>query len=38
LLFDATRPGVDFEVLGEIENVEVIAEGRGVRIKRFLRR
>jgi len=29
---------VAFELLGEIENVEVIAEGRGVRIKRFLRR
>jgi hypothetical protein len=29
---------VGFEVLGEIENVEVIAEGRGVRIRRFLRR
>jgi len=29
---------VDFEVLGEIANIEVIAEGRGVRIKRVLRR
>ena len=27
-----------FELLGEIENVEVIAEGPRVRIKRFLRR
>lgn len=26
-----------FEVLGEIRNIEVIAEGRAVRIKRFLR-
>lgn len=26
-----------FELLGEIRDVEVIAEGRGVRIKRFLR-
>lgn len=29
---------MDFEVLGEIANIEVIAEGRGVRIKRVLRR
>ena len=29
---------MDFEVLGQIENVEVIAEGPGVRIKRFLRK
>ncbi len=27
-----------FDVLGEIRNIEVIAEGRGVRINRFLRR
>ena len=27
-----------FEVLGEIENVVVIAEGGGVRIQRFLRK
>jgi len=29
---------VHFEVLGEIENIVVIAEGGGVRIQRFLRK
>ena len=26
-----------FEVLGDITNIEVIAEGRGLRVRRFLR-
>ena len=29
---------MDFEVFGEIANIAVIAEGRGVRVKRVLRR
>jgi hypothetical protein len=37
LVFAAERRRVHFEVLGEIRNIDVIAEGRGVRIKRFLR-
>jgi hypothetical protein len=28
---------VHFEVLSEIGNIEVIAEGRGLRVRRFLR-
>ena len=28
-------PVVHFEIVGKIRDIEVIAEGRGVRIKRF---
>ncbi len=34
----AKRLRVNFELLGEIDRIEVIAEGHGVRIRRFLRR
>ncbi len=29
---------MDFELLGEIRNIERVARGRGLRVKRFLRR
>ena len=34
----STIAGVTFEVVGEIEQVETIASGRGVKIRTFLRR
>jgi hypothetical protein len=36
LVFDTARGRVHFEVIGAIKHIELIAEGRGVRIKRFL--
>jgi len=37
LVFDARRGRVHVELLSEISHIEVAAEGRGMRIKRFLR-